>query len=53
LECGDLSPLWSAATCRSLFWVVFNKGGVETPRKQSGDRSPHSIYPTRYRSPFV
>jgi hypothetical protein len=43
LECGDLSPLWSAVTSRGL-------GSVESTESlrrqaafgQSGDRSPHS-----------
>ena len=43
LECGDLSPLWSAATRRSLGSVEFIYDlSVKPPENKSGDGSPHS-----------
>ena len=52
LECGDLSPLFAAATCRgdSVGWASAGKTepldavllGRRGARRQSGDKSPHS-----------
>jgi len=50
LECGDLSPLWSVATCRDddshESILGLRRQGAEG---QSGDRSPHSKSDTRHR----
>jgi len=43
LECGDLSPLWSAATYRDQLRIASSQSsGRQAALDQSGDRSPHS-----------
>ena len=43
LECGDLSPLWSVATCRDFDSLELYLGSRrQAAEGQSGDRSPHS-----------
>jgi hypothetical protein len=39
LECGDLSPLWFRCDLSQRF---LKDRDVEPPRRESGDRSPHS-----------
>ena len=41
MECGDLLPLWSGATCRDPFAKLFTKAGRQAAQDESGDRSPH------------
>jgi len=43
LECGDLSPLWSVATCRDHRWTeVLKDLGVKPPKTKAvtGHRTP-------------
>ena len=43
LECGDLSPLCSVATCRDHGYIErIEEQGRQAALDQSGDRSPHS-----------
>ena len=43
LECGDLSPLFSAATCRGFRVAESDERlGRQAAQDKSGDRSPHS-----------
>ena len=46
LECGDLSPLWSVATCRNLRSVESSLDcGVKPPRTKAvtGHRTPKEV----------
>ena len=42
LECGDLSPLWSAATCRRMTLRNSIRRLRQVAADQSADRSAHS-----------
>jgi hypothetical protein len=43
LECGDLSPLLQAATCRSRWWLYSQVSNAATGRREykAVDKSPH------------